>query len=120
MKTTLMNMENSKTNEQHKFVLKSSQRLNLKRSDRHVALRKLSNYYTRKNLRKQYKSNKLKIIAPAWNNESELLGGSYSVSDILDHFQYIIKRREILTAILPTHVYINRINDRLVFEIKDG
>ena len=41
-----MNMENSKTNESHKFVLNFSQRLDLKRSNKHVALQNLSIYYT--------------------------------------------------------------------------
>ena len=55
-------MENSKTNEPHKFVLNLSQRLVLRSSDKHVALQNLSIYYTWKNIRKQYKNNKLKII----------------------------------------------------------
>ena len=33
-----MNTENSKTNEPNKFVFNLSQRLNLRRSDKHVAL----------------------------------------------------------------------------------
>ena len=44
----------------------------------------------------------------------------YSVSDIQDYIEYIIKKHEILTAIPPIHVYINRINNRLLFKIKDG
>ena len=31
-----------------------------------------------------------------------------------------LKKHETLTRIPPTHVYINRINNRLVFKIKDG
>ena len=54
------------------------------------------------------------------NDEFELPDGSYSVSDIQDYIEYIINKHEILTAILPIHVYINRINNRLVFKIKDG
>ena len=46
--------------------------------------------------------------------------GSYSFSDIQDYFEYAIKKHKILTAILPIHVYTNRINKRLVFKIKDG
>ena len=46
--------------------------------------------------------------------------GSYSVSDIEDYVQYIIKKHKTLTAIPPIPVYINRINNRLVFKIKDG
>ena len=115
-----MNTENSKTNESHKFVLKLSQRLDLRSSNKHVALQNLSTYYTWKNIRKQYKNIKLKIIAPTWNDEFELPDGSYSVSGIQDYDEYIIKKHETLTAISPIHVYINRINNRLVFEIKDG
>ena len=77
-----MNTENSKTNEPHKFVINLSQRLDLRSLDKHVPLQNLSIYYTCKNIRKQYKNNKLKIIAPIWNDEFELLDGSYSVSDI--------------------------------------
>ena len=42
------------------------------------------------------------------------------MSDIQDYIEYIIKKRETLTNIPPVCVYINRINDRLVLEIKDG
>ena len=61
---------------------------------------------------KQYKNNKLKIIAPTWNLEFELSDGSYSVSDIQDYIEYIIKKHEKLTTITLIHVYINRINNR--------
>ena len=79
-----METENSKTTEQHKFVLNLSQRLDLKSSDKHDALQNLSIYYTRKNIRKQYKNNKLKIIVPTGNDEFELTHGFYSVPDIQD------------------------------------
>ena len=62
--------------------------------------------------RKLYKHNKLKIIAPTWDDEFELPAGCYSVSDI--------KKHETLTTVSPIHVYINRINNRSVFKIKDG
>ena len=48
-------------------------------------------------MRKQYKKNKLKVIAPTWNDEFELPDGSSSVSDIQDYIGYIIKKHEILT-----------------------
>ena len=38
METIFMNMENSKTSEQHKFVVNVPQRLDLRSSDRHVIL----------------------------------------------------------------------------------
>ena len=42
------------------------------------------------------------------------------MSDIQDYIEYVIKKHETLTTIPPIHVYINRINSRLVFKIKDG
>ena len=120
METIFMNTENSKTNEPHKFVLNLSQRLDLRSADKHVVLQNLSIYYTWKNIRKQYKNNKSKIIAPTWNDEFELSDRSYSVLDIQDYIEYIIKKHETLTTIPPIHFYTNRINNRLVFKIKDG
>ena len=42
------------------------------------------------------------------------------MSDIQDYIKYIIKKHETLTTIPPIHVIINRINNRLVFKIKNG
>ena len=44
MEIILINTENSKRNEQHKFVLKLLQILDLRNSDKHVALQNLSIY----------------------------------------------------------------------------
>ena len=52
-----MNTENSKMNEPHKFLLNISQRLDLRSSDKHVALQNITIYYTWKNIRLQYKNN---------------------------------------------------------------
>ena len=51
METIFMNTENSKTNEPHKCVLSLSQSLDLRSSDKHVAVQNLSIYYTYKNIR---------------------------------------------------------------------
>ena len=77
-------------------------------------------YYTWKNIRKHYENNELKIIASTWNDDFELPDGSYSMSDIQDYIEYIIKKHETLTTIPPIHVYINRINNRLVFKMSYG
>ena len=71
------------------------------------------------NIIKQYKNNKRKIIAPTWNDDFELSDGSYSLSDIQDYIEYIIKKHETLTTIPPIYVYISRISNRLVFKIKN-
>ena len=74
--------------------------------------------YTWKNIRKQYKNTKLKIITPTWNDEIELPDGTYSVS-YKYYIECIIKKHEILTTIPTIHFYINRIDNRLVFKTKD-
>ena len=71
-----------------------------------------------KKTRKQYKNNKVKIIASTWNDEFKLPDGPYSVSDIQDYIEHLIKKHETLSAIPPIDVYINRVNNRLVFKIR--
>ena len=48
-----MAMENSQTNEPHKFVLTYSQRFDLRSSNEHVALQNLSINDTWKNIKEQ-------------------------------------------------------------------
>ena len=79
-----MNSKNSKTSHPHRLLLNLADKANLKRSDKFVALSNLSIYYTWKNIKKSYKSNKFKISAPTWIEKFELPDGSYSLSDIQD------------------------------------
>ena len=88
-----MENSNSKTNEPHKFRLTLADKLNLKDSNKNMALANLSIYYTWKNIKSTYNNNKFKISAPTWNDEFELLDGRYSISDIQDYFEYIIKKK---------------------------
>ena len=111
METKFMNTENSKRNKPRNFVLNLWQRLDLRSSDKYL---NLSENYTWKNIRKQYKNNKLKIVSQTWKDEFELPDDSYSVLDIKDYIEDIIKKHETLTAIPPIHIYINRV------KIKDG
>ena len=74
--------KNSKMSETHKYFLNLTHRIDLRRSSKQIAFQNLSFYYMRKNKRQQYKINKIKIIAPTWNDEFDLPDGSYSVSDI--------------------------------------
>ena len=46
--------------------------------------------------------------------------GSYSVSDIQDYFEYIIKKHETITDNPPVQIYANKIKNRIVFKIKTG
>ena len=91
------------------------QRLDLKSSNKCVNLQILSIYDKCKNMRKQYKNIKLKITPTWWNDKIELPDGFYSVSDIQEYIECIIKKHETLTTIPPVYVYINRISNRSVF-----
>ena len=52
MDTILMNSENSKPSDHHRLLLILTDKINLKRSDKYVALLNLSIYYTWKNIKK--------------------------------------------------------------------
>ena len=120
METIFMNTENSKTNEPHRFKLDLTDKLNLKNPNKNMALANLSIYYTWKNIKSEYKNNKFKISAPTWNDTFDLPNGSYSVADIQDCFEFIIKKDETLTENLPIQTYPNKIKNRIVFKIKTG
>ena len=95
-----MNFENSKTSDPHRLLLNLTDKINLKRSDKYVALSNLSIYYTWKNIKNSYENNKFKISALTWNEGFELPDGSYSVSDIQDYCEYIFKNMRQLLIIL--------------------
>ena len=44
-----------------------------------------------KKIKKSCKNNKFKVSAPTWNQKLELPDGLYSISDIQDYFEYILK-----------------------------
>ena len=91
-----MNTENGKTNEPHRFKLDLKDKFNLKNPNKNMALANLSIYYTWKNIKSEYKNNKFKISAPIRNDTFDLPDGSYSISDIQDYFEFIIKKHETL------------------------
>ena len=91
-----MNTLNSKTNEPNRFMYQFTDKLNLKNPNKNIALANLSIYYTWKNIKSEYNNNKFKISAPTWNDTFDLPDGSYSVSDIQDYFEYIIKKQDCL------------------------
>ena len=85
-----------------------------------MALANLSIYYTWKNIKSEYNNNKFKISASTWNDTFDLPTGSYSIADIKNYFEYIIKKHEIITDNTPVLIYVNKIKNRVVFKIKSG
>ena len=96
-----MNSENSKTSKLHVLNLKFTSK-------------------PWRNINSSYNNNKLKISAPTWNDELKLPDGSYSVSDIQDYFKYILKKHGENTNKPSVQIYVNKIENRITFKIKDG
>ena len=115
-----MNSENSKTSKPHVLVLKLTDKLDLRIDKKIIALSNISIYYTWRNIKSSYNNNKFKISAPTWNDEFELPDGSYSVSDIQDYFEYILKKHGENTDKPSVQIYVNKIENRVTLKIKDG
>ena len=85
-----------------------------------IALSSLNIYYTWKNIESSYNNNKFKISAPTWNDEFKLPDGSYSVSDIQDYFESILKKHGEDTDKLSVQIYVNKIENRVHLKLKMG
>ena len=120
MNTIFMNSENSKTSKPHVLTLKLTKKLNLRLGEKIIALSNLSIHYTWRNIKSSYNNNKFKIPAPTWNDKFELPDGSNSLSDIQDYFEYILKKHGEDTDELSVQTYVNKIENRIIFKIKNG
>ena len=120
MDTIFMNSENSRTSEYHVLTLRLTDKLDPRRGQKTVALSNLSIYYTWKNIKSSYNNNKFKISAPTWSAEFELLDGSYSISDIQDYFEYILKKHSESVDNPSIRIYVNKIENRVTFKIESG
>ena len=115
-----MNSKNSKTSEPHVLILKLANKLDLRIGEKIIALSNLSIYYTQKNIKNSYNNNKFKISTPTWNDKFELSDGSYSVSDIQDNFKHILKKHWENTDKPSVQIYVNKIENKATFKIKNG
>ena len=66
-----------------------------------MALAHVRIYYTWKKIKSKYNNNKFKVFDPTCNDEIYLSDGSYSISDIQDYFEYIIKKHETIADNTP-------------------
>ena len=46
--------------------------------------------------------------------------GSYSTTALQNYFEYIIKKHETIANVSPVLIYVNEINNRIVFKVKSG
>ena len=94
-------------------------KLNLKTTNnKNIGLVNLIIYYTWKNIKSEYNNNKSKISAPTWNDTFDLPGTSYSISDIQDYLEFIIKKHKTLTENSSIQIYPNKIKNRIIFKVK--
>ena len=115
-----MNNENRKTNEPHKLRLTLADKLNLEDPNKNMALANLNMHYTWKNIKSAYNNDKFKVSASTLNDNFNFPDGSYSIFDIQDYFEYIIKKHETIVDSPPVQIYVNKIKNRVVFKIKTG
>ena len=115
-----MNSENNKKSKLHVLILKLTNKLDLRIGEKIIALSNPSIYYTWKNIKSSYNNTKFKISAATWNDKLELLDASFSVSDIQDYFEYILKKHGENTDKLSVHIYVNKIENRVTFKTKNG
>ena len=120
MDTIFINSENSRTLKSHILTLKLTNKQDLRFGKKVIALSNLSIYYTWKNIKSSYNNNKFKISAPTWNDEFELPDGSYSISDIQDYFEYILKKHGEDIDKPSVQIYVNKIENSVPFKIKNG
>ena len=115
-----MNLGNSRTSEYHVLVLKHADKLHLRRGQKSVALSNLSIYYTWKNIKSSYNNNKFKISTATWSDEFELPDRSYSISDVQDHSDYILKKHSESVDNPSIRIYVSKFENRITFKIKNG
>ena len=115
-----MNSENSRTSKYHVLLFKLVDKLDLRSGQKSVALSNLSIYYTWRNIKSSYKNNKFKISPSTWSDEFELLDGSYSISDIQDYFEYILKKHSESVDDPPIEIFGSKNENSITFKIKDG
>ena len=117
MDTIFLNSKNSETSYPCELLLNLTDKINLRASEKRVALSNLSKYYTWKNIKSTYKNNEFKILAAIWNDEFDLLNGLYSIPNIQDYFEDIFKKHETLTDDNPPiKIYVDKIEN--TFKIK--
>ena len=85
---------NSRTSEYHVLTLKLTNKLDLRRGQKSIALSNRSIYYTWKNIK--------------------------SSSDIQDYFEYILKKHNENIDNPSIKIYVNKIEKRITFKIKNG
>ena len=114
MDTIFIISKNRKTYELHVLILKLTDKLDLRIGEKSITSSNL--YYTWENIKSSYNNNKFKILAPTWNGKFKLPDGSYSVSDIQDYFEYILKKHGENIVNPSIRKCVNKIENRIMIK----
>ena len=91
MDAIFINSKNCKISNPKRLLLNLSEKINLKRYDKYVALLNLSIYYTWKNIKNSYQNNKFKISVPTLWRISVTWRIIFYIR-IQDYYEYIFKK----------------------------
>ena len=67
-----------------------------------------------KKIKSSYNNNRFKTSAPMWNDKLELPDRSYSVSDIQDYFEYILKKHNENIDNPSVKIHLNKIENKFI------
>ena len=112
-----MDSENSKTSDPHRLLVNLSDKINLKRSDKYVALSNLSIYYTWQITKKVIQRQQISCDV---NEEFELPDGSNFCIRYLRLFWIYLKKDVTVPDNPSIRIHVNKIDTRITFKIKAG
>ena len=84
---TLAQVQAGNNSENYIWILKLTDKLDLRKGGKSITWSKLSICYIWKNIKGSYKNNRFKISIPTWNDEFELPDESYFISDIQEYYE---------------------------------
>ena len=67
MDTIFISSKTSEKSDPHRLLLNVTDKIDIRRNEKYIALSNLSIYYTCKNIKKSFKNNKFKMSALTWN-----------------------------------------------------
>ena len=91
--------------------------MDLRRGNKRVALWDIIIYYTWKNIKTLYKNIKFKILGTTSTEELEMPDGSFSVPDMQDYLEHILKKYETLADKPPVQIYVNKTQTKVTLKI---
>ena len=114
MGTIFLDSENSKTYKRHVLILKRTNKLHLRISEKIIASSNVSIYNTWKIIKTHTITVNLKYL-----HQHGMINLNYMM-DIQDYFEYILKKHRESTDKPSVQIYVNKIENKVTFNVIDG